>query len=85
MIPDYNLLHGRSKSCGKCNHSGTNSPSYKTGESQTRLYGVWDGLRRRCNDIRSKRYKDYGGRGIKLCSDWEDYLVFKKMGYTKWI
>jgi len=26
----------------------------------------------------SKDYKNYGGRGIKSCMEWEDYISFKK-------
>ena len=32
---------------------------------------------RRCNDIHNNRYKDYGGRGISICQDWQDdYMNF---------
>ena len=35
------------------------------------LYKVWAEMRRRCNDARRPKYKDYGGRGIRVCERWE--------------
>lgn len=33
-------------------------------------YSVWSGMRRRCNIPEDAAYKNYGGRGIKLCDEW---------------
>ena len=53
----------------------------------TRLYGVWCYMRERCGNPNTKRYKDYGGRGISVCSEWDDYAVFRAWalanGYKK--
>lgn len=38
--------------------------------SGTRLYQEWQGIKSRCLDKRNKRYNDYGGRGIKICTEW---------------
>jgi hypothetical protein len=32
----------------------------------------------RCKNPKNKRYKDYGGRGISVVSDWLDFEVFYK-------
>ena len=40
-------------------------------------------MKNRCNNPDNKNYKDYGGRGIKVCSEWSD----KKNGhrnFRKW-
>lgn len=52
------------------------------------LHHIWTGMRRRCNNPNDKSYPDYGGRGIKVCPEWDsDYLNFKdwalKNGYIK--
>lgn len=39
--------------------------------SDTRLYEIWRGMKRRCNDDNRKEYHIYGGRGIKVCKEWE--------------
>lgn len=34
------------------------------------LYKTWEGIQRRCYDQKYKQFKDYGGRGIKVCRRW---------------
>ena len=36
------------------------------------LYSRWVGIRERCNQPSDPNYKNYGGRGIKVCSLWND-------------
>lgn len=43
----------------------------QNGLSNTRLYEIWKGMRRRCNDMKCKDYPDYGGRGIRCCDEWD--------------
>lgn len=40
------------------------------GEKGTRLYTIWANMKQRCNLKTSKDYRKYGGRGIKVCSEW---------------
>lgn len=35
-----------------------------------RLRDIFRNMRRRCYDIKTKGYKDYGGRGIIVCQEW---------------
>jgi hypothetical protein len=44
----------------------------------TKLYGVWNAMRGRCNSPGTKDYKRYGARGIRVCSEWSDYAVFRE-------
>lgn len=70
-IKGGNLTSGNSTSCG-CNKNKMISEKNSThGKSTARLYKIWEGMKRRCNSINSKDYKNYGGRGIKVCDDWE--------------
>lgn len=42
-----------------------------------KIYGVWHGMKRRCLQPSNKAYKDYGGRGITVCSEWvESFEMF---------
>lgn len=34
------------------------------------LYKIWKQMRYRCNSPNCKDYKNYGGRGIKVCDRW---------------
>lgn len=45
--------------------------------SNTRLYEIWKGAKRRCTSPACKDYQDYGGRGITMCNEWlEDFDDF---------
>jgi hypothetical protein len=79
------VIHGKTTSCG-CNKSRTfREMHYKHGMAGTRLYKIWKGMRRRCSDNPSHNHH-YGDRGIKVCSEWDDFLVFHEWavnnGYT---
>ncbi len=40
-------------------------------------YNLWAGIVQRCEDENSPLYKDYGGRGIKVCDRWrESFTAF---------
>lgn len=44
--------------------------------SGTRLHRIWKNMRTRCNNPNRKGYKNYGGRGIKVCDEWNDFVEF---------
>lgn len=46
------------------------------GLSKTKLYNVWCAMKRRCYNTNVKDYKNYGGRGIKVCDEWLNYVPF---------
>ena len=48
------------------------------GDTGTRLYRIWKTMRCRCLDANHPTYKNYGGRGIRICDEWsENYPAFK--------
>ena len=50
---------------------------YKHGLSNGRIYRIYALMKQRCNDKNCKAYKNYGGRGIKICEFWEnDFMSF---------
>jgi hypothetical protein len=42
------------------------------------LYYVWANIKRRCKNPSDKAFGRYGGRGIKVCKEWEKYENFEK-------
>jgi hypothetical protein len=58
--------------------------SYKHGKGNlnNRLYRIWCALRSRCRNKNHCSYEDYGGRGIKVCEEWKDYLKFEQWSLT---
>lgn len=43
-----------------------------------RLYQVWLTMRSRCNNPSFISYKNYGGRGISVCKEWDNFDAFLK-------
>jgi len=33
-------------------------------------YNIWKGMKKRCSNPKTPAYKDYGGRGIRVCDEW---------------
>lgn len=50
----------------------------KHGLSSVPEYRTWKGILQRCNDKNCKGYKNYGGRGIKICREWMNFETFYK-------
>lgn len=46
------------------------------GMTGSKVYQTWSGIRRRCTDKKSGSWKDYGGRGIKVCKRWQKFENF---------
>lgn len=42
------------------------------------LYGIWSGMRDRCNNPRNRHWDNYGGRGITVCSRWDSFALFEQ-------
>lgn len=62
----------RSKNCVKS--CGCLRPEFHY-MSHTRLYRIYSGMKSRCNWPSHHAYNDYGGRGIKVCDEWNDSFI----------
>lgn len=71
------LRYGITKSCG-CMRKEWNSNKHKKHEqSNSKLYGVWRSMKYRCNNPNCHAYENYGGRGIRVCDEWNgSFLSF---------
>lgn len=50
---------------------------------KTRLYKIYEGMKKRCFGEYSKAYKDYGERGITICNEWlKDFKAFYDWAYA---
>ncbi len=65
------LTTGRSLSCGCLKAELAKKRRTTHGRSGTSEHKVWLNMRRRCTDEKLKAYRYYGGRGIKVCEEWE--------------
>lgn len=67
------LIKQKAQSCG-CSRRSINK---KHGDSQGRPeYEIWKSMRKRCRNPRDPAYKNYGGRGITVCTRWDTYENF---------
>lgn len=85
IVQGGNLRSGDSKGCRSCHLSEMNITH---GQSGTRLYCIRGDMIQRCENPNQSQYKNYGGRGIKVCKKWrKDFVAFRKWalkhGYKK--
>lgn len=66
-----NMLSGQSKSCG-CRREGR----AKHGMHHSVEYGTWTRMLSRCRSVKGKNFKDYAGRGIRVCERWHVFENF---------
>lgn len=79
IVSAYSLRSGATQSCG-CIKREQNTDMFTVhGQRNTPLYKLWAGIRNRCNNPNARKYANYGGRGIKVCPEWEtDFLAFSE-------
>lgn len=75
-----NLISGNTTSCGCYSRECIVERSTVHGMSRRGkrhpVYRTWVHMLRRCEDPNNNRYKNYGGRGIKVCNEWHDAKIF---------
>lgn len=70
------------QSCG-CVKAFSGATNHKThGMSNSKEYYAWKSMKERCTKEDHPAYKNYGGRGVKVCSAWLDSFVkfYEDMG-----
>lgn len=70
-----NLRRGDTTSCGcwrRETTGKTGKSAFKHGMSGKRIAHVWSSMKARCNNPKLRNYKNYGGRGIRVCQEWND-------------
>lgn len=83
LVSVQRLRSGETRSCGcmsramssesKTVHGGSRRSGYSP------LYWVLQGMKSRCYNTKSRGYRNYGGRGIKICDEWKnDFSAFER-------
>ena len=85
-----NLKSGKTQSCGCWNSEQAKKhckDMAKHNLHKTPIYRVWCGMKARCQTHTAHNYKNYGGRGIKVCEEWQKFEPFYEWamanGYQK--
>lgn len=89
-IRSGDLVWGNIKSCGclrierskEARRNDKVGLNFKHGDAvsgnEAKVYRSWKGIKARCLNPNEPAYKNYGGRGIKMCESWKNsYLAFK--------
>lgn len=82
IFTNGNLQSGNSTGCG-CARLARQTTH---GLANHKLYGTWKGMKDRCYNPCSAYYKDYGGRGIRVCERWLDpanFIADMEEGYKE--
>lgn len=74
----YDLKSGKQGSCGCLKREKIIKKFTKHGECRTPLYNRWRNMLNRCRYRKRKEAKNYILRGITVCSDWHEFLNFKR-------
>jgi hypothetical protein len=78
IIQGGHLRHGSARSCGCRKPALIGQANSTHGETRTRIYKIWIGMKSRCYDEKHQAYAIYGGRGILICDAWRnDFPAFR--------
>ena len=66
----HTIVRGSHLKSGNVTSCGCRKGHITHGESGTRLYAIWNSMRKRCRDPKNREYHRYGGRGITVCAEW---------------
>ena len=80
-VRSHGLVSGGTKSCGCYKREVACFVSRKSNTvhgltNKHKLYGVWKNIRQRCTNPNNPSYKNYGGRGISMSEEWDEYPIF---------
>lgn len=92
VVDSHCLVRGQTRSCGclkreiasdrfrNTDSKNENNGNFKHGMSHKPLHLIWSSMRQRCNNPKSDAFKNYGGRGISVCKEWDESFV----QFCKW-
>ena len=66
----YLVRNGHTSSCGCLQRERASEASLVHGQSNSRLYRIYNGMKNRCYNQKQQNYENYGGRGITICEEW---------------
>lgn len=86
-VVSYSLKEGNTTSCGCFREELRVKRKTTHGKRKTNLYGVWANIKQRCRNKNASSFLWYGGVGIRLCEEWNDFEKFyswaKSHGYKE--
>lgn len=81
-VYSYSLISKTTLSCGCLQKEVVKERSITHNKTKTRLYKTWANIKTRCYNPKFTYYKYYGGRGIKMCDEWQAFEAFHAWAIT---
>ena len=76
IISGSDLSSGGVNSCGCLKREKLSYRLSTHGNSNHPLYAIWSCMIARCENPNMRTYKRYGGKGIKVCDRWHEFMNF---------
>lgn len=77
------IRQGKWKSCGCLKKNNKYSDVINKGADYKKILSLWNNIKTRCYNDKYPRFKNYGGRGIKICDKWKDsFPIFYNWAIT---
>jgi len=76
-----NIKRGNSRSCG-CARSKPVKHGGVINRKKTRLYAIYLNIKQLCYNPKATSYPYYGGKGVVICPEWQDFAKFKEWAYN---
>lgn len=78
VVDAWKLINGKAVSCGCVAREDLRARNTTHGRSRISdpTYRSWYNMKSRCNNPNDAAYRDYGGRGIKVCERWHRFEHF---------
>lgn len=71
------LRSGRSTNCGCVRKEAVGLINRTHSASDSRLYNIWSNMKARCLNEKNPAFRNYGGRGIAIASEWFVFSAFQ--------
>lgn len=76
-VAGVSLRCGHTKSCGCLGiETRARGTKYRHGKTRSAVWNAWVQMMNRCYNEKTQRFKNYGGRGIKVCDAWQKFDNF---------
>lgn len=81
------LYRGHIKQCKSCKtkqmaKTKIQHGDFKGGAKPSKLYYIWDSMKKRCSPNQERTREWYYGKGIRVCDEWMSFQPFKDWAYA---
>lgn len=78
-VTSSNLRNAHVKSCGCMRRERMKTIAFKHGDSGSKTYTFWAGIKAKCYNPKNIEYKKFGALGIRVCPEWiNSYATFRE-------